>query len=70
MAMRLRKIQGQWVAVCAAKTKAEPDDVYLDDCQDHAMRAKLSHDYRSEGFDMPVLNGELDKLMLDAEASQ
>lgn len=67
MSMRLREIGGRWVAVCAAKTTQRPGDIYLDDNQDHAVRAKLSHDYRSEGFDMPVLDAGLDTLMLREE---
>lgn len=50
MAMRLRKINGHWVALCAAKTKIKYDDVYLDDEQDHAIRVKLEKDWLSEGY--------------------
>ena len=68
MAMRLRQIEGVWVAVCAAKTRARPGDVYIDDAQDHAIRAKLSHDNRSEGLDVPTVDVGLDELMLADEA--
>jgi len=36
--------------MCAAQTKAELGDVYLDDNQDHAIRVKLETDWKSEGF--------------------
>lgn len=49
MAIRLRKMNGRWVALCAAKTKAEAGDVYLDDSMDHALRLKLSGDFKAEG---------------------
>ena len=47
MAIRLRKIHGRWVALCAAKTKAEAGDMYLDDGMDHALRLKLSGDFKT-----------------------
>lgn len=68
MAMRLREIEGRWVAVCAARTVAKAGDIYIDDNQDHAIRAKLLHDYRTEGLDMPVLDSELNRLMRNEEA--
>ena len=69
MAMRLRKIGAIWVALCAAKSKAIAGDVYIDDVQDHAIRAKLSHDNRLEGLDVPVVDAELDAVMLGQEIS-
>ena len=50
MAMRLRRINGNWVALCATETKAKPNDTYIDDAQDHAIRIKLEHDWLSEGY--------------------
>ncbi len=51
MAMRLRqKSDGYWEALCAANSEPMPDDVYIDDSQDHAIRQKLEADWRSEGF--------------------
>ncbi len=67
MAMRLRKVDDCWVAVCAAKTMAVGGDIYIDDVQDHAIRAKLSYDYRSEGFPVPTVNEKLDYMMLFLE---
>ena len=50
MAMRLRKVDGHWEALCAAQSKHKPGDIYLDDNQDHAIRVKLEKDWKSEGF--------------------
>ena len=50
MAMRLRQIDSHLVALCAAETKAEPDDIYINDAQDHAIRIKLEHDFIQEGL--------------------
>lgn len=49
MAIRIRKINGKTVALCAAETKAEKEDIYLDDTIDHALRTKFLEDYKSEG---------------------
>ncbi len=67
MAMRLKKIDGDWIAVCAAKTTSEVGDVYIDDVQDHAIRAKIAHDYRSEGLDVPLVSRDLIEVMLFEE---
>ncbi len=63
MAMRLRKVHGIWIAMCAAKTIKKSDDVYIDDTQDHAIRAKISYDNRLEGLNVPVLDKKLDEIM-------
>jgi len=50
MAMRLRYINDVLVALCATETKAEPNDVYIDDVQDHAIRIKVERDFIQEGL--------------------
>lgn len=50
MAIRIRKVNGTTVALCAAKTKAEPNDIYLDDSVHHALSTKFGVDLKSEGF--------------------
>jgi len=50
MAVRLREIDGKLVALCAAEYEAEPDDFYIDDAQDHALRQKYLEDYHNEGL--------------------
>lgn len=59
MAMRLRKLKGNWLAVCAAKSPEHPGDIYIDDAQDHAIRTKLYHDWEEEGlFSAQKLTGQ------------
>lgn len=48
MAIRIRKIKGKTIALCAAKTKARKGDIYLDDVIDHALRMKFLKDYKEE----------------------
>lgn len=45
MAIRLRMVNGVRVALCAAKTFAEPDDVYLHDGWHYALAQKCWRDY-------------------------
>ena len=49
MAIRIREIQGHTVALCAAKTKAQKDDIYLGDAAHHALTTKFAVDWVSEG---------------------
>lgn len=51
MAIRIRRVEGKLVALCAAESDAEEDDVYLNDHEDHALRRKFIKDYESEGVD-------------------
>ncbi len=50
MAMRIRRINGILVALCAAKTTGQLGDSYIDDEEDHAIRVKLERDFDSEGL--------------------
>jgi hypothetical protein len=45
MAIRLRQVDGVWVALCAAKSVPQADDVYLDDRQHTALSAKFARDF-------------------------
>ena len=58
MAIRIRKIKGELVALCAAKSSPEKDDLYLDDNIHHALTLKFENDFHRMGF----LNYEPEKL--------
>jgi len=45
MAIRLRTVNGVQVALCAAKTFAEPGDIYLDDGWHYTLSQKYWRDY-------------------------
>ena len=45
MAIRIRKINGHIVALCAASTKEKKGDVYLDDNAHHALTTKFAIDW-------------------------
>ena len=49
MAIRIRDIDGETGALCAAEFEAKEGDLYLDDVIDHALRVKFIKDYESEG---------------------
>jgi hypothetical protein len=66
MAIRLRRVNGMLVALCAAKSVEKADDLYLDDEQHHALATKFSIDFTSEGWgDIPF--DEEEKKAIDAE---
>ena len=48
MAIRLRKVENKWVALCAYETDKKEGDIYIDDGQHYALATKFSDDY---GFD-------------------
>ncbi len=50
MAIRVREIEGRLVALCAAKSRPKPGDVYLHDGIHHALVLKFSGDFKSEGI--------------------
>lgn len=50
MSIRIRKIEGETVALCASKTEAQEGDIYLDDCAHHALMTKFTVDLESEGW--------------------
>lgn len=50
MSIRIREIEGEIVALCAAKTGAKEGDIYLNDCAHHALMVKFTVDLESEGW--------------------
>jgi len=53
MAIRLRLVNGVWVALFAARSIEKEGDLYLDDGQHHALGNKFSRDY-SEMYDLDL----------------
>ena len=49
MSIRIREIEGETVALCAAQTEAKEGDIYLNDCAHHALMTKFTVDLESEG---------------------
>jgi hypothetical protein len=45
VAIRLRRVNGE-VALCAAETDPEPNDIYLDDGWHYALAAKFARDWQ------------------------
>lgn len=58
MSIRLRRVNGRLIAICAARSVEKPGDVYLDDEQHHALTGKFSEDFASEGYNTQVLDRE------------
>jgi len=50
MAIRIRKVNKELVALCAAESDPEPGDLYLNDNVHHALSQKFEADFRKMGF--------------------
>ena len=48
MAIRLRKINNRWIAICAARSVPKEGDVYIDDVQHYALAQKFSRDWNGD----------------------
>lgn len=73
MAIRLRIVGRRMVALCAAKTKAEPGDVYLGDNAHHALSAKFLVDFDSEGLlvaDPPFELGIVERMKAEEQKDE
>lgn len=49
MSIRIRRVDGTLVALCAAKTEAQEGDRYLDDGEQYALSMKFWRDKSIEG---------------------
>lgn len=54
MAIRIREIEGHAVALCAAKTKKQKGDFYIDDTQHYALATKFAVDWNEKWFDSMI----------------
>ena len=64
MAIRIRKIDGHTVALCAAKTKKQKGDIYLDDNHHYALATKFAVDHEHSETADPIIK----KLMKKEES--
>ncbi len=70
MSIRIREIEGKTVALCAAKTKAQEGDIYLNDSIHHALSTKFGVDWVTEGrFSEDLADDIIKDLMLKEEAT-
>lgn len=50
MAIRIRKVDGVIITICANLSDPKEGDIYLDDSVHHALSTKFGLDWESEGF--------------------
>ena len=67
MSIRIREIEGETVALCAAKTEVQEGDIYLDDNAHHALFTKFAVDFESEGYYAGPVDELVKELMLRQE---
>lgn len=50
MTIRIQKVNGTMVALCADETDAKAGDLYLDDASRHGLSTKFGLDWKQEGW--------------------
>ncbi len=72
MAIRIRKVGDTTIALCAAKSRSMPGDLYLGDAAHHALSTKFVLDWYSEGIlkDTHLADEELVRLMKKHESER
>ena len=69
MAIRLRMIGGEGVALCAAKTKAQAGDIYINDLWHYALAMKFAVD--DETMSQEIMDAEpIIQFMLKEESER
>jgi hypothetical protein len=68
MAIRLRLINGVWIAICAARSVEKEGDVYLDDGQHHALGDKFARDF-DEMFELGLHTPQPTDTLVEQEES-
>jgi len=56
MAIRIRRLKTGYIALCAAESKAQEGDIYLNDGIHTALTKKFDKDFRTMGFIKDVTN--------------
>ena len=67
MAIRIRKISGHTIALCAAESKPMEGDLYLDDNIHHALSTKCGLDWEEEGLVKKSLADPALKKLMDTQ---
>ena len=71
MAIRIRKVGKETIAICAAISTPITGDIYLDDAAHHALSTKFALDWESEGIPTgSYADKKLVPLMLENQQGQ
>lgn len=68
MAIRIRRVNGRLIALCAARSVPKDGDIYLDDGLHHALSTKFALDFNSM-FDCDLPYEEIDSQLINVEES-
>lgn len=69
MSIRLRRVNGILIALCAARSVEKPGDVYLDDNAHHALAEKFARDWSTENAEAVRLGRGGVPRLIDEEAA-
>ena len=70
MAIRIRKVDGHTIAVCAACTKPKDGDIYLDDAAHGALSGKFALDFYHMGFTSKLLADKHTRELIEEEENE
>lgn len=69
MAIRIRKVDGILIAICAARSIPKEEDIYLGDDVHHALTNKFAEDFNSEGWEGLIPMEEIESNLRAIEES-
>lgn len=67
MSIRLRRIEGEMVALCAAFSEPKIGDLYLDDAHHYALSCKFARDYSHNFPNDPKMGDEINDALARKE---
>lgn len=69
MSIRIRVVDGNTIAICAARSVPKEGDLYLDDAAHHALTVKFSADFASMGFSEAFYLDPISARLIEQEES-
>lgn len=69
MSIRVRVVDGETIAICAARSVPKEGDLYLDDAVHHALSVKFSLDFASMGFADSFYEDSVSARLMEQEES-
>lgn len=69
MAIRMRMVNGKFIAICAARSVGKDGDIYLGDVEHHALAEKFMEDFGSEGYNIECFDKKASALREQEESN-
>lgn len=69
MSIRIRKVEGTIIAICAARSMPKEGDIYLDDAAHHALSVKFDLDFGAMNFMQSSYDRSKEARLMEQEES-